>query len=82
MPLRLYVRGFNVIHLDDGGGGLRAKDYSIQEAGFQTLSVLAYAIPFKVILSGREPAYIIEEGGQKHEGARHITGNILILLRN
>ena len=23
-----------------------------------------------------------EGGGQKHEGARHITGNVLILLRN
>ena len=23
-----------------------------------------------------------ERGGQKHEGARHITGNVLILLRN
>ena len=62
--------------------GLRAKDYSIQEAGFQILSVLAYAILFKVILSGREPAYSIEGEGQKHEGARHITGNTLILLGN
>ena len=27
--------------------------------------------------------YSIQEGGgQKHEGARHITGNVLILLRN
>ena len=62
-------------------GGLRAKDYSIQKAGFQMLSVLAYAIPFKVILRGREPAYSIE-GRQKHEGASHITGIVLILLRN
>ena len=23
-----------------------------------------------------------EGGGQKHEGARHITGNVLILLRD
>ena len=63
-------------------GGLRAKSYSIQEAGFQILSVLAYAILFKVILSGREPAYSIEGEGQKHEGARHITGSILILFKN
>ena len=27
-------------------------------------------------------SYSIEGGGQKHEGARHITGNVLILLRN
>ena len=26
--------------------------------------------------------YSIQEGGQKHKGARHITGNVLILLRN
>ena len=64
-----------------GGGGLRAKGYSIQEAGFQILSVLAYAILFKVILRSREPALSIE-GRQKHEGARHITDNVLILLRN
>ena len=48
-------------------GGLRAKGYSIQEAGFQILSVLAYAILFKVILIGREPAYSIEGEGQKQK---------------
>ena len=30
-------------------------------------------------LRGTEPIW---GGGQKHEGARHITGNVLILLRN
>ena len=63
-------------------GGLRAKGYSIQEAGCQMLSVLAYAISFKVILRSREPAYSIEGEGQKHESARHITDNVLILFRN
>ena len=29
-----------------------------------------------------DTAYSIEGGGQKHEGARHITGNVLILLKN
>ena len=28
---------------------------------------------------GTEPIW---GGGQKHEGARHITGNVLILFRN
>ena len=29
-----------------------------------------------------DTAYSIEGGGQKHKGARHITGNVLILLKN
>ena len=41
---------------------------SIQEAGFQILSVLAYAILFKVILSGREPALKEKDRSMREQG--------------
>ena len=57
------------------------EDYSIQEGGVREQGISLVMSSF----SSEIEDYSIQEaegGGQKHEGARHITGNVLILLRN